>query len=151
MLDKGQVNVCTEFFLVFWGDFCENRIVDLNGYHLFSNQLLEFIMEPTEEMIFVERGPKETIVTFMDEKILSQEQIQQLQGSLMGLIEQVWSEKLILDFCNVKGLSSSVIGLLLVIRKKISKEKGRLQLRNISPTIYEVFKIMKMTEIFEII
>ncbi len=108
-------------------------------------------MEPAEEIVFVERGPDETIVTFMEEKILSQEQIQELQGRLMGLIEQAWTEKLVLDFCNVKGLSSSVIGLLLVIRKKIIEEKGRLQLRNISPTIYEVFKIMKMTEIFEII
>lgn len=108
-------------------------------------------MEPAEEIVFVERGPDETIVTFMEEKILSHEQIQKLQGRLMGLIEQAWSEKLVLDFCNVKGLSSSVIGLLLVIRKKIIEEKGRLQLRNISPTIYEIFKIMKMTEIFEII
>lgn len=108
-------------------------------------------MEPAEEIVFVERSPDETIVTFMEEKILSQEQIQELQGRLMGLIEQAWTEKLVLDFCNVKGLSSSVIGLLLVIRKKIIEEKGRLQLRNISPTIYEVFKIMKMTEIFEII
>lgn len=108
-------------------------------------------MEPAEEIVFVERSPDETIVTFMEEKILSPEQIQELQGRLMGLIEQAWTEKLVLDFCNVKGLSSSVIGLLLVIRKKIIEEKGRLQLRNISPTIYEVFKIMKMTEIFEII
>ncbi len=107
-------------------------------------------MEPRES-IFVERGPQETIVTFMEEKILSQEQVDELRGSLMGLIEQAWSEKLILDFCNVKGLSSSVLGLLLMMHKKISKEKGRLQLRNISPTIYEIFRITKMTEIFEII
>lgn len=108
-------------------------------------------MEPREESIFVERGRNGTIVTFMDEKILSQEQIQELRESLIGLVEQAWSEKLILDFCNVEGLSSAVIGLLLVIRKKIIENKGRLQLRNISPAIYEVFKIMRMTEIFEII
>ena len=108
-------------------------------------------MEPTEERIFVERGPNETIVTFMEEKILSSEQIQELRESLMSLIEQAWSEKLILDFCNVKGLSSSVLGLLLVIHKKVREEKGRLLLRNMSPTIYEIFEITKMNKIFEIV
>lgn len=108
-------------------------------------------MELSGESIFVERTPKETIVTFMDDRLLHPEQVQELKESIMNLIEQAWTEKFILDFSNVKGLSSSVLGLLLVIHKKISAEKGRLQLRNMSPTIYEIFEITKMTKIFDII
>ena len=107
-------------------------------------------MSTNEDRIFVERGTNATTVTFMDEKILSHEQIQQLQDSLMELIEQVWSEKLILDFCNVTGLSSAVLGLLFTIHKTLKERKCKLQLRNISPKIYQIFKITKMTDIFDI-
>ncbi len=107
-------------------------------------------MELSGESIFVERNPKETIVTFMDSNILHPEQVQQLKESIMGLLEQAWTEKFILDFCHVRCLSSSVLGLLLVIHKKINEEKGKLQLQNISPEVYEVFTVTNMTKIFDI-
>ena len=107
-------------------------------------------MDLKDEKIFVERGAKITTVTFMDEKILSQEDVHQIDELLTNLLEQVWCEKLVLDFCNVKALSSSVLGLLIRIHKKLTEQKARFELRNITPKIYEVFKITKLTEVFEI-
>ena len=115
-----------------------------------TDWVLEITMDLKSEKIFVERGAKITTVTFMDEKILSQEEVHQIDELLTNLLEQVWCEKLVLDFCNVKALSSSVLGLLIRIHKKLTEQKARLELRNIAPKIYEVFKITKLTEVFEI-
>ena len=107
-------------------------------------------MEPTEDKIFVEHSPEATTVTFMDEKLLDAQDIQELQEALMSVVEQARREKLILDFCNVQFLSSAVLGLLVKVHKNICERRGQLQLHNINTKIYEIFKITKLTEIFDI-
>ncbi len=107
-------------------------------------------MEPTEDRIFVEHSPDATTVTLMDEKLLDAQDIQELQEALMSVVKQARREKLILDFANVQFLSSSVLGLLVRVHKNICERRGQLQLRNINTKIYEIFKITKLTEIFDI-
>jgi len=101
--------------------------------------------------IGVEYGEKATIITFTDEKILEEREIVELQVSLMGVIEQSEKTNLILDFTNVKFLSSAVLGLLIRVSKKIYEQDGQLRLCNISPRIYEIFKITRLTKIFDIL
>lgn len=100
--------------------------------------------------ISVEYAENATIVTLTDEKILEEKNIQALQDSIMPIIEQAGRLNLILDFCNVQFLSSAVLGLLIRISKKIYERDGRLRLCNISPKIYEIFKITRLTKIFDI-
>ena len=107
-------------------------------------------MEPTEDRIFVEHSPDATTVTLMDEKLLDAQDIQELQEALMSVVKQARQQKLILDFCNVQFLSSAVLGLLVRVHKNICERRGQLQLRNINTKIYEIFKITKLTEIFDI-
>ncbi len=107
-------------------------------------------MKPAKERIFVEHTPDATIVTLLDELILEQKDIQELQDAIMLVVEQQRREKLVLDFGNVKFLSSSVLGLLIKVHKNVCERKGKLQLRNINQKIYEVFKITRLTEVFDI-
>ena len=107
-------------------------------------------MEPTEDKIFVEHSPDATTVTLMDKKLLDAQDIQELQEALMSVVKQARREKLILDFANVQFLSSAVLGLLVRVHKNICERRGQLQLRNINTKIYEIFKITKLTEIFDI-
>ena len=100
--------------------------------------------------ISVEYSESATIVTFVDEKILEEMDIQALQESIMPVIEGAERINLILDFCNVRFLSSAVLGLLLRISKKVYERDGQLRLCNISPRIYEIFKITRLTKIFDI-
>ena len=58
--------------------------------------------------------------------------------------------KLILDFSKVRFLSSAVLGLLIRISKRIYENEGKLMLCNINPKIYEVFKITRLTKVFDI-
>jgi len=107
-------------------------------------------MAPIKPRISVEYTENAIIVTFTDEKILEEKDIQALQESIMSVIEQAERVNLILDFCNVRFLSSAVLGLLIRISKKVYERAGQLRLCNINPKIYEIFKITRLTKIFDI-
>ena len=107
-------------------------------------------MATLKPRVSVEYGEEATIVTFTDEKILEERDILDLQESLMGVIEQAEKINLVLDFSAVKFLSSAVLGLLIRVSKKVYEQDGQLRLCNIIPRIYEIFKITRLTKIFDI-
>jgi anti-sigma B factor antagonist len=100
--------------------------------------------------ISVEYAGNATIIGFTDEKILEEKDINALQKSIMSVIEQAERINLILDFGNVRFLSSAVLGLLIRISKRIYERNGQLRLCNINPKIYEIFKITRLTKTFDI-
>jgi anti-sigma B factor antagonist len=91
-----------------------------------------------------------TIVTFADEKILEEKDVKQLEQSLASLIEQADGIVLVLDFSNVRFMSSAVLGLLIKVSKRVYEREGKLALCAIGPKIYEIFKITRLTKIFDI-
>ena len=107
-------------------------------------------MAQIKPKISVEYSESAIIVTFIDEKILEEKDIQSLQESVMAVIEQAEGVNFILDFCKVRFLSSAVLGLLIRVSKKIYERDGQLKLCNISPKIYDIFKITRLTKIFDI-
>ena len=76
-------------------------------------------MEPVKPRISVEYSENATIIAFTNEKILEEIDIKALQESVMSVIDQAERMNLILDFCNVRFLSSAVLGLLIRVSKKI--------------------------------
>jgi anti-sigma B factor antagonist len=107
-------------------------------------------MASIKPRISVEYAENATIVTFTDEKILEEKDVQTLQESIMSVIESASGGiNLILDFCNVRFLSSAVLGLLIRISKKVYERDGQLKLCSINPKIYKIFKITRLTKIFD--
>ncbi len=100
--------------------------------------------------ISVEYAGNATIMSFTDEKILEEKDINALAESITSVIEQAERINLILDFGNVRFLSSAVLGLLIRISKRIYERDGQLRLCNINPKIYEIFKITRLTKTFDI-
>ncbi len=100
--------------------------------------------------ISVQYTDNATVLAFTDRRILEEQDIRALQDSVVSVIEQAADIQLVLDFGQVEFLSSSVLGLLIRISKLISEKNGKLSLCNISPKIYEVFKITQLTKIFDI-
>ena len=107
-------------------------------------------MAEIKPRISVEYSQNATIVTFTDEKILEETDIQALQESIMSVVEQAERINLILDFGNVRFLSSAVFGLLVRISKRIYEHDGQLMLCNINPKIYEIFKITRLNKVLAI-
>lgn len=100
--------------------------------------------------ISVEYTERATIVTLADEKILEEKDIRKLQESVMSVIEQAERINLVMDFRNVRFLSSAVLGLLIRISKRVYEQDGQLRLCNINPKVHEIFKITRLTKIFDI-
>ena len=107
-------------------------------------------MTQIKPRISVRYAENATIVTLTDEKILEENDIRALQASIMSVIEQAERINLILDFQNVRFLSSAVLGLLIRISKRVYEGDGQLKLCSINPKIYEIFKITRLTKIFDI-
>jgi len=107
-------------------------------------------MSELKPRIRVEYTKNATIITFTDEKILEERDVRALQEAVMHVVEQSGPVNLILDFYNVRFLSSAVLGLLLRVSKRIYEAGGQLRLCNINPKIYEIFKITRLTKVFDI-
>jgi len=107
-------------------------------------------MAAIQPRISVEYSKDATVVSFTDEKILEETDMRSVRTAIEAVIEQASSIRLVLDFRHVKFLSSAVLGLLIRISKRIYEQGGQLRLCNIHPGIYEVFKITRLTSVFDI-
>ncbi len=100
--------------------------------------------------IDVEEVGDVTIATFVDKKILDENNIQQIGSQLFALVEEDGRKRIILDFSNVEYLSSAALGKLITMDKKVKANSGKLRLCSIRPDIYEVFAITKLNKLFDI-
>lgn len=96
-----------------------------------------------------EEGPVK-IVEFSDRKILEELTIREIEEDLFSLVADTTGIKLLLDFSSVEHLSSAALGMLINLKNEVDKQKGALKLANINPQILEVFKITKLTRMFDI-
>lgn len=107
-------------------------------------------MATIKPKISIEYKKNAAIITFTEERILEEKDLQAIQDAIMSVIEQAERINLILDFRNVQFLSSAVLGLLIRISKKVYESDGQLKLCGIIPKIYKIFKITRLTKIFDI-
>jgi len=90
------------------------------------------------------------IVELTEAKILDELSIAEIGEELTELVAQASKPKIVLDFANVAHMSSSALGMLITLHKRICEKEGQLCLCNIRPEIHEVFVITRLNEIFRI-
>jgi anti-sigma B factor antagonist len=91
-----------------------------------------------------------TVVTFVESKIVTEENIQEVGDQLYSLVEDEGHKNILLNFANVQYLSSAALGKLINLKKKVASVKGRLKLCCIHPDLLEVFRITRLDQVFEI-
>ncbi len=91
-----------------------------------------------------------TVVSFVDTKIVTEENIQEVGDQLYSLVEDQGHNQLLLNFGNVQYLSSAALGKLIQLKKKVGAVKGTLKLCCIHPDLLEVFKITRLDQVFPI-
>ncbi|MCC7474960.1 MAG: STAS domain-containing protein [Pirellulales bacterium] len=89
-------------------------------------------------------------VVFEDARILDEVKLEQLSRDLLELLNKTTEERVILDFRNVKFMSSAMLGKLIQVNKKAGEFKVKLKFCSIDPEIRQVFKITKLEKVFEI-
>ena len=91
-----------------------------------------------------------SVVQFSDRKILEEFSISEIGEELAKLVDGSAGIKLLVSFKSVDHLSSAALGMLITLNKRVSEAKGKLRLSDISPQIYEVFKITRLNKMFDI-
>ena len=91
-----------------------------------------------------------TIIELLDRKILDGVNILQIGEQLTALVAQAAQPRFVLDFTNVAHLSSSALGVLITLSKRVREKGGQLRLCCIQPAILEIFVITRLNEIFQI-
>ena len=69
---------------------------------------------------------------------------------LFQLIATLGRRPLCLDFVKVQWLTSTGLGRLVALRKRVRAVGGRLSLHNLSPMIYEIFELTQLVKLFDI-
>lgn len=68
----------------------------------------------------------------------------------MRLLEEAVATNFVLNFENVKFLSSAVLRVLMKINTGVAKRQGKHRLCCIQPKIMDVFKITRLDKVFDI-
>jgi len=100
--------------------------------------------------IAVTRKDGITIAQLLDEEILEEGTINDITESLFAVVGENHGVKLLITFKKVKHFSSSALGMLIRLNKRVGEAGGELKLCEISPSLYEIFVITKLNKLFEI-
>ncbi|MFQ6048804.1 MAG: STAS domain-containing protein [Phycisphaerae bacterium] len=104
---------------------------------------------PANSRLIVHMVKAVTVVTFDERTILDSLQIEKIGQELYELVDRFDRRQLVLDFSGVKFLSSQALAVLLNLRSKLQKIKGKLVICGLRAELREVFRITKLERLFE--
>jgi len=90
------------------------------------------------------------VIRFGEHRILDELTVQKISDELYSVAERADCHHLLLNFGSVVGLSSLMLGKLLMLQRKLKGKGGSLRLCDVGPEIQEVFASTKLSEIFDI-
>ena len=86
-----------------------------------------------------------TIATFVNPKI-----VLDVREPLYDLVETKGNRRIVLNFENVRFLSSAPIGVLIYFKKKVEAVGGTVRFCCVDPDILDVFRITSVDQLFDI-
>jgi anti-anti-sigma factor len=97
----------------------------------------------------VEEADGVTVVNILERSIVQENEIEQIGAELERLIDK-GKRNILLDFGQVKHMSSQAVGLLLQAQKRCKAGGGVLKVCNPNPEVAEIFKITNLPRVIEI-
>lgn len=101
-----------------------------------------------ETRLKLEKQPGVTIASFRDSSILDVVTIQQIGKELGDVVAGLGTGKLVLDFTDVRFLSSQALGTLVSLQRQADSVGARVVLCSIRPEIVRIFKITNLDKVF---
>lgn len=71
-------------------------------------------------------------------------------GPLYGLVDEGGHRKLLLDFAEIRFLSSAALAVLISLLRKVDAVGGQLKFCRLDPDLLELFRLTRMEELFAI-
>ena len=107
-------------------------------------------IHPHQTGLEVETVGDVTVARFTRRSFLATDQVEALSAQLVSAVEESGCRKFLLNFTNVESMTTSMVGYLVQLKKKIEASGGKLALCKIDPFLFEIFKILKLTRFFTI-
>ena len=82
----------------------------------------------SDTRLLVETVEGATVVNFMDANLTSDEVIYPLEEQLNALFDQIGGARIVLNFSDVRAMSSAVLAVLLKIARRVTAMGGQLRL-----------------------
>ena len=89
------------------------------------------------------------IVYFNDARILDATEIDEVKREVVALIQKAEDGKMLLNFQEVRFMSSSMLGALVTVSKKCKAAEVKLKLSNIADDLMQVFTMTRLDKLFE--
>ena len=91
------------------------------------------------------------VITFLDATSMDQgEKIEGMTKDLFGLIETKKYKKVLLNLYNAGYISSTMLGHLVRLHRKMQDVKGKIRLCCLRPPVMDAFKVSQFDRLFEI-
>lgn len=107
-------------------------------------------MSENAPTIEVQRKGDVTQANLLLSEILDEITIAEFSDAINALVQENKPIRLLLNFVQVEHLSSSALGTLIRVEKTIKQHEGDFALCGIQETLFTVFKITKLDEVFTI-
>ena len=90
-----------------------------------------------------------TVVKIPNACMLDGEAIQAVGNQLFDLVDKDAKKKLLIDFADIRFMSSQVLGILLTLRRKAEKAGANIVLTCIRQNLMRVFEITNLNKMFD--
>jgi anti-sigma B factor antagonist len=91
------------------------------------------------------------VIRFGEHRILDELIIKKFADELFQVAERPDCHNVLLNFVGVVGLSSGMLGIMLMLHKKMGLKAGTVKLCQVGPEIMDVFHATKLGQLFEIL
>lgn len=81
---------------------------------------------------------------------MDEETGQEVADHLLGLVGDLRGQQLVLDFSAVTYLTSSFLGKIVALYKRLQGVGGKLVIREVQPDIYEIFRVTRLHSVLDI-
>ncbi len=98
-------------------------------------------MMTSTQRLELETVGKVTVASLRDERIVSDDVIQELGEELRHLASERGRRNIVLNFGRVKALSAAAMSVLLFLKKRVEATEGQLRICCVHPELKEVFQL----------
>jgi anti-sigma B factor antagonist len=81
---------------------------------------------------------------------LDEEALSQIHDQLLALADEASASALLLDFGNVDYLTSTALGTLVSLHKRLRTRGRQMTVGNLRPQVYEVFAVTRLDELLDL-
>jgi anti-anti-sigma factor len=90
------------------------------------------------------------VVRFGEHRILDEAVVNRIGNELYSVADRADCHNLLLNFASVVGLSSLMIGKLLMLQRKMESKGGKFKLCDLGPELQEVISTTKLDQILDV-